>query len=131
MAMILLARERIQIESFTDNRADKMNKPLSCGTRIYPILKKSVDPDHLANQIYSKTCLKQPLSKIPKIGFQDQLSLHAGQNYCKMLQVEHSAILSTFINLPFVTKIVVLSILSGRLRQVLLYANSWNTACYM
>ena len=39
MAMILLARERIQIESFTDNRADKMNKPLFCGTRIYPILK--------------------------------------------------------------------------------------------
>ena len=27
----------------------------------------------------SKTCVKQPLSKIPNIGFQDQLSLNAGQ----------------------------------------------------
>ena len=31
-----------------------------------------------------------------------------------MLQGEHSAILSTFIKLPFVIKIFVLSILSGR-----------------
>ena len=43
-------------------------------------------------------------------GFQDQLSLNAGQKYCKMLQGEHSAILSTFIKLPFVIKIYVLSI---------------------
>ena len=34
--------------------------------------------------IYSKTCVKQPLSKIQKIGFQDQLSLNAGQKYCRM-----------------------------------------------
>ena len=58
---------------------------------------------------YSKTCVKQPLSKRPKIGFQDQLSLNAGQKYCRMLQGEHSAILSTFIRLPFVIKIFVLS----------------------
>ena len=38
-----------------------------------------------------------------------------------MLQGEHSAILSTFIKLPFVIKIFVLSILRGGLRQVLLY----------
>ena len=43
---------------------------------------------------YSKTCVKRPLSKI---GFQDQLSLNTGQKYCRMLQGEHSAILSTFI----------------------------------
>ena len=60
--------------------------------------------------MYSKTCVKQPLSKRPKIGFQDQLSLNAGQKYCRMLQGEHSAILSTFIKLPFVLKIFVLSI---------------------
>ena len=30
-------------------------------------------------EYYSKTCVKQPLSKRPKIGFQDQLSLNAGQ----------------------------------------------------
>ena len=54
---------------------------------------------------YSKTCVKQPLSERPKIGFQDQLSLNAGQKYCRMLQGEHSAILLTFIKLPFVIKI--------------------------
>ena len=60
--------------------------------------------------LYSKTCLKRPLSKRPKIGFQDQLWLNAGQKYCRMLQGEHSAILSTFIKLPFVIKDFVLSI---------------------
>ena len=59
---------------------------------------------------YSKTCVKQPLSKRSKIGFQDQLSLYAGQKYCSILQEEHSAILSTFIKPPFVIKISVLSI---------------------
>ena len=29
---------------------------------------------------YSKTYVKRPLSKRPKIGFQDQLSLNASQN---------------------------------------------------
>ena len=54
--------------------------------------------------------MKLPLSSRLKIGFQDQLSLYAGQKYCRMLQGEHSAILSTFIKLPFVIKIFVLSI---------------------
>ena len=48
------------------------------------------------------TCVKRQLSERQKIGFQDQLSLDAGQKYCRMLQGEHSAILSTFIKLPFV-----------------------------
>ena len=56
---------------------------------------------------YSKTCLKRPLSKRPKIGFQYQVSLNAGQKYCRMLQGEHSAILSTFIKLPSVIKIFI------------------------
>ena len=48
---------------------------------------------------------------MPKIGFQDQLLLtYAGQKYCRMLQGEHSALLLTFIRLPFVIKIFVLSI---------------------
>ena len=51
----------------------------------------------------SKTCVK-PV-------FQYQLSLNAGQKYCRMLQGEHSAILLTCIKLPFVLKIFVLSIL--------------------
>ena len=59
---------------------------------------------------HSKICLKQPLSKRLKIGFQEQLSLNAGRKYCRMLQGEHSAILLTFIKLPFVIKIFVLCI---------------------
>ena len=50
------------------------------------------------------------LSKRQKICFQDNFSLNAGQMYCRMLQGEHSAIFSTFIKLPFVIKIFVLSI---------------------
>ena len=40
----------------------------------------------------------------PKSGFQDRLSLNAGQKYCRMLQ------LSTFIKLLFAFKIFVLTI---------------------
>ena len=40
--------------------------------------------------------------------FQDRVSLNADQKYCRMLL--HSAILSTFVKLPFVIKIFVLSI---------------------
>ena len=54
--------------------------------------------------IYSKTCVKWPLSERPKI------SLNAGQKHCRMLQGEHSAILLTFIKLPFVIKNFILSI---------------------
>ena len=64
--------------------------------------------------MYSKTCVKQPVSKRPKNGFQDQLSLNAGQKYCRMLQEKHSAIFSTFIKLSFVIKIFVLSIFEWR-----------------
>ena len=65
--------------------------------------------------IYSKTCVKRSLSKRPQIGFRDQLSLNAGQRYCRMLQGEHSAIPLTFIRLPFVIKIFVMSILEWKL----------------
>ena len=65
---------------------------------------------------YSNTCLKRPLEKKTKICFQDQLSLNAGQKYCRMLQGEHSAILSTFIRLPFVFKTFVLSIFEWPLK---------------
>ena len=61
-------------------------------------------------RFYRKTCLKWPLSKRPKIGFQDQLSLNVGQKYCRMLQGEHSAILATCIELPHGFKTLVLSI---------------------
>ena len=56
--------------------------------------------------VYSKTCVKRPLPKRPKFGFQYQLLLNEGQKYCRMLQVEHSAILSTFIKLSIGFKII-------------------------
>ena len=47
-----------------------------------------------------------------------------------MLQGEPSAILSTFIKLPFVIQIFVLSILNGRFTQVLLYnIFEWLISC--
>ena len=60
--------------------------------------------------VYSKTYYMRPLKEKTKIGFQDSLSLNAGQKYCRMLKGEHSATLCTFIKLPFVNKIFVLSI---------------------
>ena len=51
---------------------------------------------------------------MPKNGFQDLLSINAGQKYCRMLQREHSAILPTFIKLPLVIKTFVLSIFEWR-----------------
>ena len=70
---------------------------------------------------YSKTCVKGPLSKRPQIGLKDQLSLNAGQKYCRMLQGEHSAILSSCIKLPSVIKIFVLSIFEWLFYTGLLY----------
>ena len=50
------------------------------------------------------------------MGFQDQLSLNAGQKYCRMLQGEHSAILSTCIELPHGFRTFVLSIFEWPLK---------------
>ena len=70
----------------------------------------------VVKKVYSKTCLKWPLKKKTKIGFQDSLSLNAGQTYCRMLQGEHSAIRLTCIKLPFVIKIFALSIFEWPLK---------------
>ena len=55
---------------------------------------------------YSKSCLKRPLKKKTKVGFKTNSRLM------------HSAILLTFIKLPFALFCV---FLSGRLRQAILY----------
>ena len=81
--------------------------PIDIGSKMK---KNTTEDGEKGTIMYSKTCVKQPLSKRPKVVFQDQLSLNAGQKYCRMLQEEHSAILSTFINLSFVIKIFVLSV---------------------
>ena len=64
---------------------------------------------------YSKTCVKRPLPKRTKNGFQDQLSLNAVQKNCRMLQGEHSAILLTFIKLPFSITTFIFSIFKSPL----------------
>ena len=56
-------------------------------------------------------CVKRPLSRRLKIGFQDQLSLNAGQKFCRILKREHSAIQRSLICL----------FLSGCFIQDLLY----------
>ena len=76
----------------------------------------------MTSAYYSKTCVKRPLSKRPKIGFQDQLWLNGGQKYCRMPQGEHSAILSTFIKLYRLSlRSLFCLFLSGRFTQVLLW----------
>ena len=72
-----------------------------------------------------KPVLSEHSKRRPKIGFQYQLLLNAGQKYSRMLHGEHSVILLTFIKLPLSIKTFVLSIFSAifsdPLRQVLLY----------
>ena len=72
---------------------------------------------NIASTMFSKTCLKRSLKKRTKVVFQDRLSLNACQKYCRMLQREHSEILSTFIKLLLVIKIFVLSILEWLLKR--------------
>ena len=80
------------------------------------LLESNNNRELMSTRLYSKTCLKRPLKKKTKIGFPDRLPLNAGQKYCRMLQGEHSAILSTFIKLPFAIKTFVLSIFEWLLK---------------
>ena len=48
-----------------------------------------------------KPVLSGHSKRTPKTGFQYRLLLNVVQKYCRMLQGEHSAILSTFIKVPF------------------------------
>ena len=98
------------------------------------LVKANTDTNHTILTVdimtYSKTCVKRPFSKRQKIGFQDQLSLNAGQKYCRMLQGEHSAILLIFIMLQFVIKIFGLSIFDWPLKTGLSQSkNGQRAAC--
>ena len=66
--------------------------------------------------IYSKSCVKRPLSKRPKIGFQDRLSLNVGQKYCRMLQYFRPS-----LSYQLSIRSLFCLLLSGRFTQVLLY----------
>ena len=70
---------------------------------------------------YSKTCLKHPHSKRPKIGFQDQLSLNAGQKYCRCSKGSILQYFRPSLCYHLSLKYLFCLFLSGRLRQVLLY----------
>ena len=52
----------------------------------------------------------------PENGFQDRLSVNAAQKYCRMLLLEHFAILLTCIKLPLVIKIFGLSTIEWQLK---------------
>ena len=56
------------------------------------------------------------------------ISLNAGQKYCRMLQGEHSAMLTTFIKLPFVIKIFALSIFEWLLKTGVIYIDEYTEA---
>ena len=76
------------------------------------MIRKSFCLKHLliALSLYSKTYVKGNSQKDRKLVFKtNHLSLNAGQKYCRMLQREHSAILSTYIKLACVFMIFVLS----------------------
>ena len=70
-------------------------------------------PSHCINTYTVKPVLSSHSKRRPKFGFQDRVSLHAGQT-----PKDHSALLSVFIKLPFVFKTFGFFYLSDRLRQV-------------
>ena len=81
----------------------------------YPFANFNLRPTRLvwlwswkSDTLYSKTCVKRPLSKSPKFGG-CKTNYHLMQ-VKSITEGKHSAILSTFIKLPFVIKTFVLSI---------------------
>ena len=64
-------------------------------------------------ELYSKTCEKRPLSK--------DGSLMLVESIAECSKGEHSAILSTFVNLPIVMRSLLCLFLRGGFTQVLLY----------
>ena len=60
--------------------------------------------------LYNKTCLKRPLKKKAKHWFSRQIIAKCRSKVLQNAPREHSAILLSFIKLPFVVKIFVLSV---------------------
>ena len=62
-----------------------------------PITLRVIELSIVTGNIFEQNTVKPVLNVIQKeyqiIGFQNRLSLNAGQKYCRMLQGEHSAIL--------------------------------------
>ena len=64
--------------------------------------------------MYSKTCVKRPLSNDQKLVSKTNYRLIQFRSIAEFFQGEHSAILLTLIKLPFVIKMFVLSIFEWR-----------------
>ena len=87
----------------------------SVGRNIFLLLFQIRYPLNLI--VYSKTCLKRPLT------YQDRLSHNAGQKYCRMLPFCNTFDLYLVLICLSLTTFVNLCIsLSGRFRQVLLHS---------
>ena len=69
----------------------------------------------------SVPCLKRPLKNMSKIGFQDRLLLNAGQKYCRMSQESILQYFRPSLSYHLSLRPLICLVLSGRLRQVLLY----------
>ena len=82
----------------------------------FPSMHRVNDCDHL----HSKTCQKRPLSKRPKIGFQDQLSHNAGQKYCRMAKGSILQYFRPSLSYHLSLRSMFWLFLSGHLRQVLM-----------
>ena len=82
----------------------------------------SFEEEELVAFLYSKTCLKLPLKKKTKKGFQDRLLLNAGQKYYRMLILQYfRPSLSYHLSLRSLFYLI----LRGHLKQILLYLPSW------
>ena len=106
---------------------------LSTTTYDYGFNTESFGPIRIATNVHPwlirrpvRECVTWALGSHSKWnGFQDRFLLYAGQKYCRMLQWGHSAILSTFIMLPFFFKTFVLSIFEWPLKTGLTEVCLW------
>ena len=79
----------------------------------------------ITNTHFSKICLKRPLKKGPKVGFQERFSLNAGRNYCRMLSWSILQYSRPALSYHFSLKPLFCLFLSVCSRQVLLYSASY------
>ena len=89
-----------------------------------------------------KPVLRGHLKRRRKIGFQDRLSLNAGQKYCRMLQEGILQYFGPSLSYHLSSRPLICLFLSGSLRQVLLYMDAviiiqknetkqWNCSLFM
>ena len=101
---------------------------ISCSYKIATFSENSLVTDVICTV---KPVLSSHSKKDQKFGFQDRSLLNAGQKYCRMLHREHSAILSTFIKLPFTIKTFVLSIFKWPLKTGFTVLSSYQLTQFM